>query len=88
MNEPIIYFELELRIPFPPFSKEVIFISDNNVTFHIKILQNISQKPLEEECNCSLLPPYLGRNKEAIILHPYYMCQCTEPFLLTSFTLL
>ena len=30
--------------------------------------------------NCSLLPLYLGCIKQAIILYPYFVCECTEPF--------
>ena len=54
--------------------------------FQIKFLRNVTQK-LSKECNCRLTPLFLGRNKEVIILYPYFICKHIEPFLCKHFTL-
>ena len=52
--------------------------------FNTRFLRNILLSLLEER-NCSLSSLYLGCNKEAIKLYPYFVCKCIELFLLKSY---
>ena len=61
-----------------PFQKKFFSLVMFKWHFHIKFSWNVLKKLLEE-CNCSLSPFYMGRNKEVKILHPYFICKCIQP---------
>ena len=53
-----------------------------------KIFCEISRKNFQGNATvASLSLLSLGHNKEAIILYPYFICECIEPFLSKPFTL-
>ena len=59
----------------------LFFISNTSETFSNKLFAKFQQKLLEGY-NSSISSLYLARNKDAIILYPYFICEFIQPFLL------